>query len=142
MTNWPKRWMRQALEVAGWSKHPHTKVGCVVVDGENHQVTGGFNGLPRGCDDARILDQSKTVSGTVHAEANAVASAARQVMKGTTVYVSEPPCAQCAALLIQAGVKRVVFRKNYTMSAKWVESCREGWDLLIEAGVEVEGVSD
>ena len=132
--------MRMALEVASWSKHPHTKVGCVAINAEQHQVEGGFNGLPRGCDDSRILDQSNPVSGTVHAEANAIASAARRVLLGTTLYVSEPPCAQCAALLIQAGVKKVVFKQNPSLTPKWIESVREGAALLIEAGVEIESV--
>jgi len=132
--------MKLAQEIATWSKHPNTKVGCVAIDDEQRQVAGGFNGLPRGCNDTRILDQSKSVSGTVHAEANTVAMAARQVMKGTTVYVSEPPCAQCAALLIQAGVKKVVYRVNLNLSQKWAESVNEGLNLLQEAGVELEGV--
>lgn len=140
MSKWTQRWMEMAEKVATFSKHPNVKVGCVVIDEDQHQVEGGFNGLPRGCDDARILDQSRAVSGTVHAEANAVASAARRVMKGTTVYVTEPPCAQCAALLIQAGVKRIVFKRNPNLSPKWRDSVREGFTLLQEAGVEIEGL--
>lgn len=125
-----------AETVASWSKHPHTRVGCVAIDDDKHQRSGGFNGLPRGCNDARLLDQFR-VSSTVHAEANAVAAAARTVMSGTTLFVTEPPCAQCAALLIQAGVKCIIYKPKPNMTTKWVESFQEAKVILKEAGVQL-----
>lgn len=136
MDKWDSRFMRIAEETASWSKHPHTKVGAVAVDCDHHQRSGGFNGLPRGVDDAKILNQNSTVSCTVHAEANLVAAAARVVLNGTTVYVTRPTCAQCSALLIQAAVRRVVYPR-LPLPNKWVDDCCAGYDLLLEAGVEV-----
>jgi dCMP deaminase len=139
MTNkWDDRWLKMADEIASWSKHPTTKVGCVFVDSDNTQLSGGFNGLPRKINDDRILDQSNEVSVTVHAEANGVAAAARKghSLLGSTVYVTHPVCAQCAALLIQAGVVRVIYR-NRVLSYEWRKNCLAGFCLLQEAEVEV-----
>lgn len=133
--------MGVAKTIASWSKHPKIGVGCVAVDDDKHQVSGGFNGLPRGCNDARILDQSRP-SSTVHAEANAVAAAARTVMKGTTVFITEPPCAQCAALLVQAGVRKIIYRPSSDLSFQWMESFQEAKVILREAEVVLEQYAD
>jgi len=137
-TNWDERFMQVAELVATWSKHPTFKIGCVVVDDDHNQLSGGFNGLPRGIDDNQILDQSKPVSATIHAEANAVAAAARNghSLKDSTVYVTAQPCCQCAALLIQVGVKRVVYR-FMSMDKKWMESNQEAERLLRDARIDV-----
>lgn len=134
---WTTRFMTMARIIASWSKHPTTQVGCVAIDDEKRQMSGGFNGLPRGCNDARLLDQSRA-SSTVHAEANAVAAAARPVMKGTSVFVTEPPCAQCTALLIQAGVIAIYYKPNPEMAPKWVESFKEAQIICREAGVDLQ----
>lgn len=55
MANWDERWMKQAAAVAQWSKDPRRKVGCLIIDADNNQLSGGFNGFPRGiADDGRL----------------------------------------------------------------------------------------
>lgn len=137
ITKWDLRWLKVAEQIASWSKHPDVKVGCVIVDHMNIQLSGGYNGLPRGLDDSRIHMQDKSVSSTAHAEANAVAAAARKghALDGGTCYITRPACAQCAALLIQAGIKRVVIL-NVHPGNKWVESCNIAAQNLAEVGVE------
>lgn len=107
---WDTKFLLSAKLIAQWSKHPTTKVGCVIADSLHSQLSSGYNGLPRGCDDSKILDQTRKISTTVHAEANAVAASARNghCLRGSICYVTRPVCAQCAALLVQSGVHRVI----------------------------------
>lgn len=111
---WTDRFLRIAAEVAAWSKDPRTKVGAVAVIARRIVGTG-YNGLPEGVRDLieRMLPPDK-YRWTCHAEANLVATAARSVLAGATVYVTHHPCSQCAALLIQAGVKRVIVGSGQT----------------------------
>lgn len=135
--SWDRKFINAALLVESWSKHPTTKVGCVIVDDDHNQLSGGYNGLPRGIDDTLILNQEREFSITVHAEANAVAAAARNghSLKGGTAYITKPICCQCAALLIQAGIKRVFVIGEVT--GKWSDNCREARYLMERAGVEI-----
>lgn len=141
MSNWDDRWMSVAQMVAGWSKDPRRKVGCVIVDADNNQLSGGYNGFPRGiADDKRLEDRPLKLKITVHAEANAVAAAARNghSIKGETAYITHNPCSQCACLLIQAGIKRVVYQIQLGHSYDWTEDFKLAINLLEEAGVKVE----
>ena len=138
---WDAKFMSVARLIASWSKHPDYKVGCVIADDSHNQLSGGYNGLPRGVDDSRILDQSTPshLSCTVHAEANAVAAAARNghSLNNSTAYVTMPPCSQCAALLIQAGVKRVVYC-FHPMNKKWTESSIAATEIFWRVGVAIK----
>lgn len=144
MDKWDHRFMTIAREISTWSRHPSIKVGCIVVDSDHNQLSGGYNGLPRGVDDSRILnqDQSRSTSSTVHAEANAVAAAARNghSIKHSTAYITHAPCSQCAALLIQAGVKRIVYAdsSSIALSSRWTDSFIEASSVLAEANVQLE----
>jgi dCMP deaminase len=108
--NWDMRFLDQAKLVASWSKDPSTKVGAVIVD-ENHRVVSqGFNGFARGVTDSKTRLRTRDVKYrlVIHAECNAILFAQRQ-LAGCTMY-SWPlqPCAQCASMLIQVGIPRVV----------------------------------
>lgn len=101
--------------IASKSKDPSTKVGVVIIGEDNEILSTGFNGFPRGIDevnDKTRWDGSDKYKWIVHAEANAVANAARigVSLKGSTLYENfEPsPCSGCAGLLIQAGIKRII----------------------------------
>ncbi len=145
MSDWDARWMRTAETVAQWSKDPRRKVGCIVVDDDNNQLSGGYNGFPRGiADDDRLNDRDTKLKIIVHAEANAVAAAARNghSIKGATVYVTHNPCSQCACLLIQAGIRRVVFTKQTGYSAEWSKDFQLALDLLNEAAVEFDRITN
>lgn len=135
--------METAQNIAEWSKDPRRKVGCVIVDDDNVQLSGGFNGFPRGiADDGRLNDRNLKNKMVIHAEANAVAAAARKgnSLMGATAYVTHNPCSQCAALFIQAGITRVVYTKQEGHSEDWVEDFRLALELLIEARVKFEKV--
>lgn len=140
-TMWDLKWFGIADMVATWSKHPKIKVGCVIVDRDNIQLSGGYNGLPRKIDDMRIREQTaerSSTSITVHAEANAIASAARKRggLGGASIYVTRPVCHQCAALLIQAGIVRVMVRNiPDVFDGDWGASHRVADELLQEAQI-------
>lgn len=106
---WDARFLGLAALVATWSKDPSSKVGAVIVDPKNRVNSLGFNGFPRTVSDAPQVyaDRDEKLRRTLHAEQNALLFAARSV-EGGTIYITHPPCARCAALLIQAGIQRVV----------------------------------
>lgn len=136
--------MQTAENVGQWSKDPRRKVGCIIVDDDNNQLSGGYNGFPRGiADDDRLNDRDTKLKMVVHAEANAVAAAARNghSIKGATAYVTHNPCSQCACLMIQAGIKCVVFRKQEGYSAEWTKDFKLALDLLAEANIIVVTVT-
>lgn len=136
-TKWMHRFMLVARHISTWSKDLRTKVGAVAVNDCNQQVAAGYNGLPRGVKDLTSrMEASEKYHWTVHAEANVVAQAARVVLKGSTVVCTHCCCAQCAALLIQAGVKRVVYDPDGKTHMS-VESFQTALTMFEEAGVEV-----
>ena len=142
MTNWNKRFLDMACLISSWSKDPSTKVGCVIVDGDHNLLSTGFNGFSRGvADDQRLCDRETKLKLVVHAEANAIAAAARNghTLIWSTAYITLPPCAQCAALLIQAGVRRVVFLSG-SKPSKWEADWQLAQGLLTEAGVQFEEI--
>ena len=139
MANWDARWMQQAEAVAQWSKDPRRKVGCLIVDADNNQLSGGYNGFPRGiADDDRLHDRDVKLKMIVHAEANAVAAAARNghSLYGSIAYITHAPCSQCVCLLIQAGVSLVVYAEQENYSAEWKEDFFLALKLLTEAGIK------
>ena len=108
MTNWDHRFLAMAQLVATWSKDPSSKVGSVITDGKRI-VSLGFNGFPAGTDDDPSIydDRERKYRRVLHAEQNAMSFAKRD-LSGCTVYITHPPCARCAAQIVQEGIKRVV----------------------------------
>jgi dCMP deaminase len=109
---WTEYFFRMALLASAKSKDPSMQVGCVVVDNlTRHVVTTGYNGFPRHVrdDKDRYLDRELKYQMVVHAELNAVCQAAIHGMslRGCWAYVTFPPCSQCAAAFIQAGIECV-----------------------------------
>ena len=139
-TDWSERFLDLAAHIAEWSKDPSTKVGCVIVDDDRHILTTGYNGFPRGVTDtdARLNERAIKHMFVVHAEANAVSAAARTgaSLHGSTAYVTHPCCAQCAALLSQAGVKRVIHKGD--LGSSWAESAAIAKIIFQEAGIVCE----
>ena len=133
---WDQRFMDLAALVANWSKDPSTKVGAVIVRPDRTIVSVGYNGFPRGVwdDSNKLSDRNEKYPRTVHAEANAILTANESV-KDCTLYVTPLfPCATCAGLIIQAGIKEV----NYMSKAHdtgWEESFRVSREMFDEAGV-------
>ena len=96
-------------EIAKWSKDPSTKVGCVIADQDFRILSTGYNGFATGIKDLseRLEDRETKLKLTIHAEENALLFARGPVV-GATCYVTHPPCASCAAKLIQAGIRHII----------------------------------
>lgn len=138
--SWDEKFMGLAREVASWSKDPSTKVGCVIVDDDHTILATGYNGFPRGMSDdrERYEDRSFKMAAVVHAEANAVAAAARtgRRLMGATAYVTLQPCSQCAGILAQAGVRRIIsISNNDELRPDRIENFRIANQILSESGI-------
>lgn len=125
------RYLRMAAIWAENSYCQRRKVGALVVK-EKMIISDGYNGTPSGfenvCEDAHGM----THPYVLHAEANAITKLARSGNNSdqATLYVTASPCIECAKLIIQAGIRRVVYAEQYRLT--------DGIDLLRRAGVEVE----
>lgn len=141
MIAWDKTFLNLCDEIAQRSKDPSTKVGACIVAPDRTIVSMGYNGFPRGCADypANYADRSIKLMRTIHAEVNAIITARRD-LTGCTLYVSPlHPCANCAAIIVQSGVKRVVYKKS-DEPLRWAESFLQASIMFSEAGVTVEAV--
>lgn len=134
------------LAEARLSKDPSRKICAVAFDKHLNRLASGFNGCPRGVDDLPERYQKPLKSFyIVHAEANLVASAARLgiSLEGSSVLVTELwPCANCAGLLVQAGVKEVWCPSKPTsgkvISKEWADNFHISRQIFNEAGVKLE----
>lgn len=136
MDSWDNRFLSLTSLVASWSKDPSTKVGAVIVDEKNRILALGFNGFPRGIsDDDRLQDRNTKYEMIVHAEINAILQG--KDVEGATLYSTFFPCPRCAAVIIQAGIKRVVSQANVS-DLRWKESRELSESLLREAGVSCQ----
>ena len=135
---WDIRFMRMAHEVASWSKDPSTKVGCVLVK-DRKIISMGYNGFPRLIEDDlnRLIDREVKYEMTVHAEQNAVITAALHGIStaGSTAYVTFSPCSRCAAVLINAGISTVVVSAADDIPSRWLKNFQLAAELLNEAGI-------
>ena len=141
---WDVRFVELAMHIANWSKDPSTKVGCVVV-GEDREIRStGFNGFPRGIKDGeeRLLDREKKYPLICHAEENAIMHAARigVSLKGSTAYVTWPPCSRCARSLIQSGIKEIIYPTPGEIPERWIEDFNISNGMISEAGVIVRTI--
>ena len=141
MADWDSRWLAVAKLFASFSKDPSTGVGAVAVDSRKRLAASGFNGLSRRVEDSqeRLHNRTTRYSLTVHAEINMLISAERS-LRGCTVYLwPMPPCSQCAAALIQAGISRVVAPSPAPdLADRWGESIELAVMAMREAGVKVD----
>ena len=140
MNKWDARFLELARTLAGWSKDPGTGCGAVVV--RDRRILGtGYNGLPAGIEDRyeRLMDRELKLKLTLHAEDNAILNAIVPV-RGATIYVwPMPPCAHCAARIIQVGITRVVAAEPQPEQAeRWHQSLMLSDEVLHEAGVSLE----
>ena len=124
------RYLRMA---AIWSENSYCerrKVGALIVK-DKMIISDGFNGTPSGFPNVCESEDGVTLPYVLHAEANAITKVARSNNSsvGGTRYVSTSPCMECSKLIIQAGIKRVVFSELYRIT--------DGLELLEKAGIEV-----
>lgn len=109
MSRWDHHFMEVARLASSMSKDPKRKVGAVIVDSLRRQVGSGYNGFPRGVrDDPQRYELKLTkLKLVVHAEANAILNSVART-SGCTLYSTTYPCSECAKLIIQSGIERVV----------------------------------
>lgn len=143
LSKWDLRFLKQADEVASWSKDTSTKVGCVIVDPSSRaMVSVGYNGLPRGVDDgvAERFERPAKYLWTEHAERNAVYNAARRgtSTEGCTMYMPWFPCADCARAIVQSGIARLVCGRPDFDHERWGESWRVALTVMEEGGVCID----
>ena len=139
---WKHRFLLLARHVSGWSKDPSTNVGAVIVDDRNICIGLGYNGFPRGIEDSeeRLNNRPIKYKYSVHAEINAVLNS-NQSVQGCTIYTTLFPCENCAKLLIQAGIKKVVAIGVFgDLFYRWKESFKISKQMFDEAGIPYEEV--
>lgn len=135
MSKWDQRFLDMAKLVASWSKDPSTQVGAVIVDADNRIVSTGFNGFARKVADDTVNRDIKLLR-TIHAEDNALLFARRDV-SGMTIYVTHPPCARCAAKIIQSGISKVLYPyPGVTFLARWHDDIDQANSMFREANVQ------
>ena len=129
-----KRYIRMATIWAENSYCKRRQVGALIVK-DKMIISDGYNGTPSGFENVCEDEQGLTKPYVLHAEANAITKIARSgnSSEGATMYVTASPCIECAKLIIQAGIKRVVYSEKYRLE--------DGLDLLRRANVEVVYVS-
>lgn len=134
---WNQRFLELAQHVAEWSKDPSTKVGAVLVDDKRRVIGLAYNGLSRKIIDSPERYQDRTVKYEiiVHAEVNAILNAVRSP-EGATLYSTFAPCPRCAAVIIQAGISKVVYPAA-SLNDRWLEAQELSGKLFAEAGIPV-----
>lgn len=140
---WHQRFMKVALAVSSWSKDPSTKVGCVLVRNKRI-ISTGYNGFPKNLSDNldRLMNREEKYEITVHAEVNAVTTAAVHGIstEGSTAYVTFNPCSRCAAVLINAGITSVYSYAGADIPERWLTNFILASKILAEANVSYQTI--
>jgi len=128
-----KVYLKMALTWSELSHCARKKVGAIIVK-DDAIISDGYNGTPSGFDNCCENDNGETHWYVLHAEANAILKVAKSTnnCSGATLYLTHSPCKDCSKLILQSGIKRLVFRDKYRDTA--------GIDFLISAGLEVEQI--
>ncbi|GHT02698.1 hypothetical protein AGMMS49525_06580 [Bacteroidia bacterium] len=129
-TQLDKRYLRMAIIWAENSYCVRRQVGALIVK-DKMIISDGYNGTPSGFENSCEDENGLTKQYVLHAEANAITKLAcsSNNSKGATLYITTSPCIECAKLIIQAGIKRIVFCDKYRLT--------EGLDVLQRAGIEM-----
>lgn len=133
MEKFDHSYIRMAAIWAANSYCKRRQVGALLVK-DRMIISDGYNGTPSGFENNCEDESGVTKPYVLHAEANAITKVAKSGNNslGATLYVTAAPCLECSKLIIQAGIKRVVYRDEYRLT--------DGIDLLRRAGIEVEKV--
>ena len=125
-----RSYLRMAQVWAENSYCNRRKVGALIVK-DKMIISDGYNGTPSGFENVCEDEEGHTKPYVLHAEANAITKVAKSnnSSNGATLYVTAAPCMECAKLIIQSGIRRVVYLESYRLS--------EGIELLERAGIEV-----
>lgn len=130
-----QRYLAMAMIWAGNSYCKRRKVGAILVK-DKMIISDGYNGTPAGFENVCEDDNSLTKPYVLHAEANAITKVANSNNSsfGSTLYVTSSPCMECSKLIIQSGIKRVVYMEQYRNA--------EGLKLLERAGIEALQITE
>lgn len=125
-----QRYLRMARIWAENSYCKRRQVGALLVK-DKMIISDGYNGTPTGFENDCETPENTSKAYVLHAEANAISKVARSAnsSEGSTLYVTASPCIECAKLIIQAGIRRVVYAEEYRIT--------DGIDLLRRAGIEL-----
>ncbi len=126
-------YLKMAEQWANLSHCNRKKVGAIIVK-DQMIISDGYNGTPAGFDNCCENDLGETHWYVLHAEANAILKVAKSTnnCKGATLYLTLSPCKDCSKLILQAGIKRVVYARGYKDTA--------GIDFLKESKIEIEQI--
>ena len=133
MNKFDEKYIRMAEIWAENSYCKRRKVGALLVK-DRMIISDGYNGTPSGFENVCEDESGVTKPYVLHAEANAISKVAKSgnSSEGATLYVTASPCIECSKLIIQAGIRRVVYKDEYRLT--------DGVDLLRRAGIEIEKV--
>lgn len=125
-----KAYLKMAVEWGQLSHCQRKKVGALIVK-DSMIISDGYNGTPTGFDNCCEDDAGKTLWYVLHAEANAIMKVAKSTnnSNGATLYITLSPCKECSKLVLQSGIKRVVYMNSYKDDS--------GLKFLEKAGVEI-----
>jgi dCMP deaminase len=141
-SKWDKRFLGLAKHISSWSKDPSTQTGSVIVDQKGRIVSVGYNGLAQGVHDLpeRLNNREIKYKMFIHCERNAILFA-KQPLDDCTLYTWPfMTCSACAAMVIQAGIKRHV--APYSENPRWVEEFELAKTQFNEAGVKLSLLHD
>ncbi|MDR2867131.1 MAG: dCMP deaminase family protein [Acholeplasmatales bacterium] len=142
--SWDRYFLGIAKLSAMRSKDPKTQVGAVIVS-TNKKISGiGYNGFPRGIDDDHFSWESEgdwidtKYPYVVHAEANAILNSTEKI-EGSSLYVTLFPCNECAKLIIQAGIKEIVYISDKFSKVEQLAASKK---MLAAAGISLRKIND
>lgn len=147
---WDNHFLEMAILNAKMSKDPSTKVGAIITSADNHLISAGFNGLPRGIEDTedRLNYRDLKLQLVVHAEMNSVLAAAKLgvKLKNSTMYIAAtntdgaiwggPPCTRCLVEIIQTGITKIISYKRKNVPTKWEKDLDFSMSLIKEVGIK------
>jgi dCMP deaminase len=139
--SWDDYFMAISFLSAMRSKDPNTQVGACIVDSNKCIIGIGYNGFPRGCSDETLpwarngdCELHKKYPYVVHAEVNAILNKCSANVRGASIYVALFPCNECSKVIIQSGIKEVVYLKDTYHDT---EACRASRIMFQMAGVKL-----
>ena len=146
--SWERTWMNVAFAISERTRCDKASVGAVIVGPNQRIVSTGYNGPP-----ANYIEEEKTCSSfclrninnetsndysscpSIHAEINAIAYANRRDMEGGTIYITASPCMNCAKVIANSGIKRIIFNQDKDRETSNVVK------FLIASKIEVIGMN-
>ena len=139
--SWDDYFMAVAFLSAQRSKDPNTQVGACIVDTNKCIIGVGYNGFPRGCSDDHLpwnrlaeCELHKKYPYVVHAEVNAILNKCSANVRNATIYVALFPCNECAKVIIQSGIREVVYLNDHYHDT---DACRASRIMFKMAGVKL-----